>query len=261
MHQVSFKDKTAVVTGGGTGIGRAIAMDLAAAGAHVVVVGRRSAPLAETVAAISAAQGSAEAVSADLTQQTEIDGLASRLLDQSGAAVDILVNNAGANSSVRSTRYIDEREWQTVMDINMRAPAMLTRALLAPMVERGNGDVVMISSMAAISPGVMAGAVYSASKSAARSYMEVLAQEVRNRGVRCITIFPGEVDTAILDERALPPTAQARSQVMQPEDVSSMVLMALALPRRAMVTELAVSATATRDVSAETEAAMTKMRP
>lgn len=260
MHQISLQDRVAVVTGGGSGIGRAIALDLAAAGAQTIVVGRRQDPLDATVKDIQAAKGRAIAISADLTEHEQIEQLAEQVLTQF-SAVDILVNNAGLNSKVRSARYLSEKEWRTVMDVNMLAPAMVTRALLPSMIEQQRGDVVMISSMAAIRPSVMAGAVYSATKSAARSYMEVLAQEVRQHGVRCISVFPGEVDTAILDDRALPPSAQARTHVMQPEDVSSMVLMTLALPRRATVTELAMGASVSRDLTAETAAAMSKQEP
>ena len=144
------------------------------------------------------------------------------------------------------------------MDVNTLGPAMLTRTLLPPMIEKGEGDVVMISSMAALRSSIMAGAVYSAAKSAARAYMDVLATEVRQYGIRCITVFPGEVDTPILDNRALPPDPAKRALMMLPEDISAAVLMAVSLPRCAMVSEIAIGATSPRDMSADIEAAMTK---
>ena len=170
--------------------------------------------------------------------------------------LDVLVNNAGFSSKVRSTRHIGAEEWRSVMDINTLGPAMLTRALLAPMIKKGSGHVVMISSMAAIRPGVMAGAVYSSAKSASRAYMDVLAAEVRQHGIRCTTILPGEVDTPILDNRALPPDEEARSLMMQPEDISAAVMMAVSLPQRANVLEIAITATAPRDMSKDIEAAL-----
>ena len=248
---------TALVTGGGTGIGRAVAIDLAQAGGEVIVCGRRAEPLDETVRAITDAGGRAGAVSCDLTDPDAIENLAQDLLDRYGV-IDVLINNAGFSSHIRSARYIGAEEWRDVMDVNTMGPAMLTRALLPAMIEQGRGDVVMISSMAAIRASVMAGVVYSAAKSAARAYMDVLATEVRQHGVRCITVFPGEVDTPILAKRALPPDAEARSTMMLPEDISAAVLMAVSLPRRAMVTEIAIGATVQRDMSADVAAAMTK---
>ncbi len=256
---IAFEGRVALVTGGGTGIGRAVAQDLAAAGAEVVVCGRRLAPLEETVQAIAEAGGNARADSCDLTDPAAIEGYAARLLERHGG-IDILINNAGFSSHVRSARYIGAEEWRDVMDVNTLGPAILTRALLPAMIDKGAGDVVMISSMAAIRPNVMAGAVYSAAKSAARAYMEVLASEVRRHGIRAITIFPGEVDTPILDKRALPPDEEKRATMMMPEDISAAVMLAVGLPRRAMISELAMVATEPRDQAPDVAAAMAKDR-
>ena len=253
----SLAGRVALVTGGGSGIGRAVALDLARAGATVVICGRRLEPLAETARLIAEAGGTAETASCDLTDPEAIEGHAQSLLARHGA-IDILINNAGFSSLVRSTRYIGAREWRDVMDVNTLGPAMLTRALLPAMIEKGQGDVVMISSMAAIRPNVMAGVVYSAAKSAARAYMDVLAGEVRKHGIRCITIFPGEVDTPILDKRALPPGEDKRALMMLPEDISAAVMLAVGLPRRAMVSELAIVATTPRDQAPDYAAAMEK---
>lgn len=250
--------RTALVTGGGTGIGRAVALDLAAAGVVVTVCGRRAEPLEETVTAIKDAGGRGTLLTADLTDPGAIEGLAADVLSVSGGVVDILVNNAGFSSRVRSAKFITAEEWRGVMDVNTMGPALLTRALLGPMIEKGDGDVVMVSSMAALRPNVMAGVVYSAAKAAAKAYMEVLQQEVKNHGIRCTTIYPGEVDTDILDNRALVPGESERALMMQAEDISAAIMMALSLPHRATVTEIAITATAPRDMSADVKAALTK---
>lgn len=254
---MQMKDKTALVTGGGSGIGRAIALDLAAAGATVVVCGRRLGPLEGTVAAIAEAGGSGHAVTCDMTDPAAIEAFAAAVLARHGT-VDILVNNAGFSSKVRSARHIGADDWQSVMDVNAMGPAMLTRCLLEGMIGRGAGDVVMISSVAALRPGIMSGGVYAAAKAAGRAYMEALAQEVRGHGVRCITIFPGEADTPIMDKRPRPPTEAERATMMQPEDVSAAVLMALCLPRRTMVTELTITPAIQRDMSIDIAAALAK---
>ena len=253
----SLGGRIALVTGGGTGIGRAVALDLAQAGARVTVCGRRREPLEETVGAIAEGGGTADGETCDMTDPAAIERFAEGLLARHGA-VDILINNAGFSSHIRSTRHIGAEEWRDVMDVNTLGPAMLTRALLPAMIETGRGDVVMISSMAAIRPNVMAGVAYSAAKSAARAYMDVLASEVRPHGIRCTTVFPGEVDTPILDLRALPPDESKRALMMLPEDISAAVLMAVRLPRRAMISELAIVATTPRDQAPDYAAAMAK---
>jgi len=93
---------------------------------------------------------------------------------------------------------------------------------------------------------------------AAKAYMDVLQQEVKKHGIRCLTVYPGEVDTAILDNRALPPDPDARALMMQSSDIADAVMMALALPARATVSEIAITATAPRDMSADFRAALTK---
>lgn len=255
-----LKGRTALVTGGGTGIGAAVAIDLAAAGVDVTICGRREAPLAETVRRITDAGGTGRAIIADMTQPEAIDGLADQVLS-AGNGIDILINNAGFSSKVRSARYISAEEWRGVMDVNTMGPALLTQALLPAMIEQGSGDVVMVSSMAALRPNVMAGAVYSSAKIAAKAYMEVLQQEVKRYGIRCTTIYPGEVDTPILDNRALPPGEQERALMMQSEDISAAIMMAVSLPHRATVSEIAITATIPRDMSADVKAALTKETP
>tara|TARA_B100001123_G_scaffold417679_1_gene520742 strand:- start:2871 stop:3650 length:780 start_codon:yes stop_codon:yes gene_type:complete len=248
--------KTALITGGGTGIGEAIAIDLAGAGVRTIICGRRADPLEDTVKKIESDGGKASYLLADMADPESIEILARDILAQGG--VDILVNNAGFSSKVRSVRYISAEEWRAVMDVNTMGPAMLTRMLLDSMIERGAADVVLISSLSAYYPSIMAGAAYSAAKVAARSYMSVLSAEVKQFGIRCLTVFPGEVDTPILDKRALVPGKAERTTMLQSEDVSAAVMSALNLPQRANIFEIAIAPTEARDLSKDMKAAMTK---
>ena len=247
--------KKALVTGGGTGIGRAIALDLSEAGATVTVCGRRKEPLEETVRLSAEKAGSVDATTCDLTEPDAIEEFAQALITRQ-QGVDILVNNAGFSSKIRNPLYISAEEWRQVMDVNTLGPAMLTRTLLGPMIERGHGHVLMISSMAAISPGPLSGVAYSSAKSASRAYMETISAQIRGHGVRCTSIFPGEVDTPILDNRPLVPNAEVRSLMMQPEDISAAVMMAILLPHRANVSEIAITATVPRNMSADVKASL-----
>ncbi|MDA1074802.1 MAG: SDR family NAD(P)-dependent oxidoreductase [Proteobacteria bacterium] len=255
----AMEGRTALVTGGGTGIGAALALDLARAGAKVIICGRRGGPLEETLSRIAAVNGQARAIVADLTNPQDIERLATDAL--ASGPPDILINNAGFSSKVRSARYIGAQEWRDVMDVNTMGPALLTRHLLPAMIDARRGDIVMISSMAALRPNVMAGVVYSAAKVAAKAYMEVLQQEVKRHGIRCLTVYPGEVDTPILDNRALPPDETQRALMMQSEDISAAVMMALSLPHRATVSEIAITATIPRDMTADVKAALAKQNP
>ena len=256
---IDISGRVALVTGAGTGIGKAIAVDLANAGATVLTCGRRRDLLDQTISSFpDSTKG--KAYSVDLTDPFATEKFAEETKADYGV-IDILVNNAGFSSKVRSARFVGATEWQDVMDVNTLGPVILTRALLPEMIKKESGDVVMISSLAGLRPNVMAGAAYSAAKAAARAYMDVLYSEVRRFGVRCTTVFPGEVDTPILDNRALPPDEAARSKMMQPEDISAVVMTALRLPQRANVLELSIGATEPRDMDPDVKAALTKDSP
>ena len=251
----SLIGKKALVTGGGTGIGRAIALDLSEAGATVTVCGRRKEPLEETVTLAAGKAGPMDAMVCDLMEPDAIEELAQALI-QRQQGVDILINNAGFSSKVRNPLYISAEEWRQVMDVNTLGPAMLTRALLGPMMDRGDGHVLMISSMAAIRPGPLSGVAYSSAKSASRAYMETISSQIRGNGIRCTSIFPGEVDTPILDNRPLVPNSEVRALMMQPEDISAAVMMSVLLPKRANVSEIAITATVPRNMTADVKASL-----
>ena len=123
------------------------------------------------------------------------------------------------------------------------------------MVERGQGDVVLVNSMAGLRGSVMAGFPYSAAKHAARVYMQMLDEEVRHDGVRCTSVFPGEVDTPILDNRPLPPDAEARATMMMAEDIADAIMLAVTLPQRTTMLEVTLRPTRARDYSPDIQAA------
>ena len=252
--------KIALVTGGGTGIGRATALLFAREGATVIVSGRRLEPLEAVVAEIEADGGSAWAFSADMEDPGGVDGLATAVLERH-PTVDVLVHNAGHSSRVRSTRYISQAEWDSVMAVNATGPAMLTKALLPAMLDHGGATVIMVSSMAAIRPGVMAGTAYGAAKAASRNYIMGLGAELRQLGIRATSVLPGEVDTPILDNRPRPPSEEERAGMMMAEDIAEAILAAAALPERTVIEEMTLMPTKLRDYSADIAAARTLGAP
>jgi NADP-dependent 3-hydroxy acid dehydrogenase YdfG len=242
--------QVAIVTGGGSGIGREAAKMLAAEGAHVVVAGRRKEPLEQVVGEIQRAGGKAAARQADVGKHTEAVALARFTVDTLGR-VDILVNNAGHSSKARSIRWVGKPEWDSVLDVNLNGVYALTQAVLPDMLARGGGTIVTVSSIAAFRPGLIGGAPYGAAKAAVRNLMGHVHTVLRDRGIRATTIMPAEVDTPILDNRPLPPDATARATMMRAEDVARAILLCVTLPPRTVIEEIVMSPTLQRDMSAD----------
>ena len=247
--------QVALVTGAGTGIGRASAIALAQEGAALVLVGRRQSPLDETAAAIRDAGGTALALSADVTDPDSARAVVAQTESEFGR-LDVLVNNAGGGSKSRSVRTIDVDDFESVQRLNVTAPLVLTQAALPGMLERGSGTIITISSFAAVTSSPMAGVAYGAAKAAVASVMKSINNELRSRGLRACTIFPGEVDTPILERRKLVPDAEARATMMQSEDLAEVVRLCACMPGRTLVEEVYVRPTQLRDLSADIEAAL-----
>lgn len=245
--------KVAIVTGGGSGIGRSAAKMLAAEGAQVVVAGRTQSKLDEVVREIAGTGGKAFARVADLEKSDQAVGLAEWALKTLGR-VDILVNNAGHSSKVRSIRWVDEDVWRSVYDVNVTGVYRLTQAVVGNMLERGEGTIITVSSMAAIRPSMLGGAPYNSAKAAVRNLMTHINMELRSQGIRASTIIPAEVDTPILNNRPLPPDAKARSTMMQPEDVAEAILLCATMPPRTVVEEIVMAPRVQRDTTAEVAA-------
>lgn len=246
--------KVAIVTGAGSGIGRETAYAMAAEGANVVVAGRRKPPLDETVAAIKAMHGEAVAHLVDLEDGDAAARLGAWTLRELGRC-DILVNNAGHSSKARSIRWVGQDEWQSVFKVNVEGVYRLTQSVIEGMLKRKDGTVITVSSMAALNPGLLGGAPYSAAKAASLALMRSINSDLRNQGIRACTIIPAEVDTPILSKRPLPPTDKERATMMRPEDVAAAIMLCAAMPARTLVAEIVMMPTFQRDTSNDVEAA------
>ena len=250
----SLTGKVAIVTGAGTGIGYHASKLIAAEEASVVLVGRRQGPLDAVVAEIKESGGEAKAYSADLEDGDAAASVVDFTLESYGR-VDILVNNAGHASKVRSIRWVQPDEWESVFKINIDAVFRLTQACLPNMLERGDGTVITTSSMAALTPGIVGGAPYSAAKAASFNLMRGLSSELRSKGIRATTIIPGEVDTPILEGRPAPPPAEARATMMMPEDVADAILLCATMPHRTLIEQVVMTPTYPRNMEAEMKVA------
>lgn len=190
--------QVAIVTGGGTGIGRAIAQGLAMSGAAVTVVGRRVSELGETVALIAEAGGYGAAFPADITDWGAMQQLVAATEERYGP-VDLLVNNASVVHPLAPVWEVEPEDWRRAVDINLTGTFLCTRAVLPGMVARRRGRVITISTGGIRRP-VRYSAAYASTKLGAARVMETLAEEVRPYGIAVFLVFPGVVLTPMLRE-------------------------------------------------------------
>jgi len=240
--------QVAIVTGAGSGIGEVTAGMLAAEGAQVVICGRRQAPLDAVVKTIEKGGGKCAARAVDLEDPDAAGAFVRWTLERFGR-VDVLINNAGHSSHARSVRWVSRKEWDSVMNVNVNAVYVLTQAVLPGMIERKNGTIVTVGSMAALKAGLIGGAPYGAAKAAVRNLMHHVHNTLRNHGIRATIIMPAEVDTPILDKRPHNPDAAARSTMMQADDVARAIMLCVTLPPRTVIEEMIISPTILRDQS------------
>lgn len=196
-HDVfSLAGKLALITGGGSGIGFAIARCMVAAGATVVITGRREQPLREAIATLTAAQAGASAhyLVNDVTERSLLDGLVDEI-ERTYGPIDCLVNNAGINLK-KPALEVTDADFDRIVHTNLHSVFSLTRACAGPMLKRGRGSIIMISSMAAYY-GIDRVVAYAASKSAVEGMVKVLASEFSGQGVRVNALAPGFIETAM----------------------------------------------------------------
>lgn len=224
--------KTAIITGAGRGIGRAIARAFAAEGATVVLAARSRADLATVAAEVREAGGQALAIPTDVTQDAAVDALVEQALTH-GNGIDILVTSAGLASfgAVAETKPAD---WDAMLSLNLRAAILCCRAVLPAMMRQRSGTILNLSSIAArrALPG---SAVYTASKAGLEAFSRVLAEELRPHGVRVGVLVPGAVDTPIWDAMGSTPP---RDKMLRPEDVARAAVLMVTLPPHAALEEL-----------------------
>lgn len=240
--------QSAIVTGAGTGIGRAAAVAFARAGAAVLLTGRRLAPLEETAALVRQAGGDVLIQTADVTDEASVSALARAALERWGR-IDILVNNAGLNVPNRDLEHLTAAAWRAVIDANLNGPFLLAQAVLPAMRERRSGTIINVSSMAGVRPSLLSGPAYGASKTALNAFTESLNLAERRNGIRACAVCPGEVDTPIMELRPYPPSPAARATMLQPEDVADAILLVSALPPRAAIDLIVIRPTTLRDVT------------
>lgn len=234
---IPLKDKIAVITGASSGIGKAIALDLAAKGAKTCLLGRKLETLEKvaTVARKSAPQALCYKV--DLTVDRDIRKVADSL-QREFTCVDLLIHSAGLIylGPLESSPVEDfDRQYQ----INVRAPYALTQALL-PMLRSCQGQIVFINSSAGLDAGPEVGQ-YSATKHALKAIADSFRQEINAEGLRVLSVYPGRTASPMQEAVFRKEGRDYRPELlMQPEDVAAVIVNALTLPRSAEVTDINV---------------------
>ncbi|MGJ5949148.1 SDR family NAD(P)-dependent oxidoreductase [Streptomyces neyagawaensis] len=195
MNSPGLDGRGVVVTGAGSGIGRAAALKFAAAGAKVLVADLAEEAAMETVDTIGRAGGTALAVVGDLSEQAVVDRVVATAVDSFGG-LDVLVNNAGIMDRMSALGDVDDAEWERVIRVNLTAPFLLTRAALPHMLKAEKGAIVFTASEAGLR-GSAAGAAYTASKHGVVGLVKSLSVMYRKQGIRANAIAPGPTMTNI----------------------------------------------------------------
>lgn len=233
-------DTVALVTGGGSGLGRAISRELAGAGAHVLVGDIDLEAAKRTVALVEeTGSGGAEAVELDVTDRAAVDRVVEQASSTYGERFDLLVNNAGTDRGDDLVDVVDQR-WHQVFAVNVHGPMYLSRAFVGHLQQHRTartGDIVNVVSISALTVGAGAGA-YNSSKAAMHKLAEVMQTESRERDwpARVSIIDPAAMNTPMMDQWGLP-----QERMMDPAIVAGLVRTAVTLPPEVVLQSLVVT--------------------
>ncbi|MDE0584013.1 3-ketoacyl-ACP reductase [Planococcus sp. A6] len=226
----SIKGKTAIITGGGRGIGRATAIALANEGVNVGLIGLKQENLDKVSVELQDANVKVATASADVTDLAAIEQAIEKLKNELGD-IDILINNAGTGK-FGGFLELSPEEWKNIVDVNSMGVYNATRAVLPGMIEQSSGDIINISSTAG-QKGAPVTSAYSSSKFAVMGLTESLALEVRKHNIRVTALTPSTVVTDLAHESNLI-TGDAE-KVMHPEDLADLIVASLKLHPRVFV--------------------------
>jgi NADP-dependent 3-hydroxy acid dehydrogenase YdfG len=234
--------RTVWITGAGSGVGRAVAVSAAAAGARVVLTGRRPAALAETAALVREAGGAADELACDVTRSDALEEAYSSLRSRWGAPTD-LVMSAGLNAARRYWRNQSMTEFRTIVDTNLTAAATVVQLALPDLRAAGGGVIVFLSSVSGWRVSPNAGVAYSASKTAVRSLSAHLNAEENRHGIRACAVCPGDIDSDFLSLRPVVPGDGERRLMLSAVDVARTVQFVLDSPPHVCINEIVVTPT------------------
>jgi dehydrogenase/reductase SDR family protein 4 len=222
--EFSLKNKVVLITGASRGIGEATAIGLAQAGADVAIASRKLPDLEKVADQIKKTGRKCVPVAAHVGKTEEINSLVKRVLEEFGK-IDILVNNAATNPSMAPAIDIDERAWDSIMNLNLKGLFFLSQAVARGMKEKGGGKIINVSSVAGITPDILP--VYSISKAGVIMATKVMAQQWAPYNIRVNAIAPGLTKTrfseALWKNPDILQMAMSRTPMARPADPEEMV--------------------------------------
>ncbi|WP_035670581.1 3-ketoacyl-ACP reductase [Flavobacterium sp. 83] len=225
-----LKNKNALITGAGKGIGKAIALALAKEGVNIILVARTQEEIDSVAAKVRSLRVKALAITADVADINSVNVAVEKALAEFGT-IDILINNAGI-AAFGKFLELEPTDWERIIQVNLMGTYYVTRAVLPNMIERQTGDIINISSTAGLSGNALTSA-YSASKFAVLGLTESLMQEVRKHNIRVTALTPSTVATDMAKELNL--TDGNPDKVMQAEDMAELIIAQLKLNRRVFI--------------------------
>ena len=235
----NLKGKTALVTGGGRGLGKAVALALAAEGVNVAITGRNENNLKSVVAEIESKGVKSSYSVFDVTDKKQVFTSLEKLQNDFGK-FDILINNAGI-AAFGGILEMDDEQWEDIVKTNLFGPYYVVKAVVPGMVEKKSGDVVNISSTAGLKGNALTSA-YSASKFGLIGMSESMMFELRKQNIRVTTLTPSTISTDMA-KTDLKITDGNPEKVLQPEDFAELVIDLLKLNKRAMLASAALWST------------------
>jgi NADP-dependent 3-hydroxy acid dehydrogenase YdfG len=238
----TLSGKIAWLTGAGSGIGQAGAVELAKAGATVVISGRRAEALEDTRRLVMAAGGEVEKLPLDVADKKQVAHAAKALLDRHGRC-DILVNSAGVNVPRRYYKDLVPEDWDKVIGVNLNGALYCISALLPAMRAQQGGLVINISSWLGRWVGYLGGVAYGASKHALATLTHHLNPEEGMHGIRGCVIYPGEVATPLLKARPVPPAQEDIDRMLKPEDLGRTIRFVAEMPAHVCLNEIVIAPT------------------
>ncbi|OMQ08079.1 3-ketoacyl-ACP reductase [[Flexibacter] sp. ATCC 35103] len=225
-----LKNKNALITGAGKGIGKAIAIALAKEGVNVILVSRTQADVDQLAAETTALGVKSLALSADVSDINSINSAAEKALAEF-KTIDILINSAGI-ASFGKFLELEPDAWERIIQVNLMGTYYTTRAIIPNMIERQTGDIINISSTAGLNGNALTSA-YSASKFAVLGLTDSLMQEMRKHNIRVTALTPSTVATDMAKDLNL--TDGNPDKVMQSEDIAELIIAQLKLSRRVFI--------------------------
>jgi NADP-dependent 3-hydroxy acid dehydrogenase YdfG len=234
--------QTALVTGAGSGIGRAIAATLAEMGLRVALMGRDREKLERARADLKKGRDSAYVATCDIADRLAVKAVVDQITS-AFESIDVLISSAGINVRNRSLESLDPFDWDRMIATNLTGSFNLVHYVLPLMRRQRNGLVIQICSVSGLRASTLGGTGYSASKFGQAALGICLGREEGARGIRSSVIYPGEVETPILDARPVPVGPERRAVILQPEDIAAAVRFLVELHPRAHVPELVITPT------------------